>query len=50
MTTTFRGLEGFEAWAKNLSFEVKAKDFKMSPRGRGRHLCHLVVQDMTVID
>ena len=30
-TGQFRGLEGFEA--KELIFEVKAKDFKMSHRG-----------------
>ena len=40
----FRGLVGFEAKAKDLSFEAKtkAKDFKMCPRGqkrpRGPHL------------
>ena len=36
----FRGLE-----AKDLTFEAKAKDFKMCPRGQGRprglHLCKL---------
>ena len=37
----FRGLE-----AKDLTFEAKAKDFKMCPRGQGRpqglHLCRFV--------
>ena len=31
----FRGLEGYEA--KDLTFEIKAKDFKMCPQGL--HLC-----------
>ena len=35
-TRHFRGLVGFEAKAKDLSFEVKAKDFKICPRGRPR--------------
>ena len=35
-TGHFRGLEGFEAKAKDLTFETKAKDFKMCPRGRPR--------------
>ena len=34
-TGFFRGLAGFEAKAKGLTFEAKAKDFKLSPRGRG---------------
>ena len=42
----FRGLEGLEAKAKDLTFEAKAKDFKMCPRGQGRprglHLCHFL--------
>ena len=35
-TGYFRVLVGFEAKAKNLRFEAKAKDFKMCPRGQGR--------------
>ena len=39
----FRGLEASEAKAKDLTFEAKAKDFKICPRGQGRpqglHLC-----------
>ena len=37
-TGHFRGLVVFEAKAEDLSFEAKAKDFKMCPRGspRGR--------------
>ena len=35
-TGHFVGLVGFEAKAKCLSFEIKAKDFKLCPRGRPR--------------
>ena len=35
-TGHFRGLVGLDTKAKDLSFEAKAKDFKMYPSGRGR--------------
>ena len=46
-TGHFWGLEGFEANAKDLSFEAKAKDFKKCPRGQrrylGLHLCSVLM-------
>ena len=36
----FRGLVGFEAKAKDFSFEVKAKELKMCRRGRPRNRRH----------
>ena len=42
-TGQFSRTWGLEAKAKDLTFEAKAKDFKMCPRGQGRprglHLC-----------
>ena len=40
-TRQFSRTRGFEAKAKDLTLEAKAKDFKMCPRGhsRGLHLC-----------
>ena len=38
-TEHFRGLVGLQAKAKDLSFEAKAKNFKMCPRRL--HLCYL---------
>ena len=35
-TGQFSRTGGFEAKAKDLTFEAKAKDFKMCPRGQGR--------------
>ena len=35
-TEHFRGLVDFVANAKDLTFEAKAKDLKMCPRGQGR--------------
>ena len=35
-TGHLRGLVGFEAKAKDFSFEAKAKYLKMSPQGRSR--------------
>ena len=44
-TGQFSRTWGLEAKAKDLTFEAKAKDFKMCPRGQGRprglHLCYL---------
>jgi len=34
-STNFRGSGGFEAKAKDLILEAKAKDFKNCPRGQG---------------
>ena len=45
-TGQFSRNRGLEAKAKDLTFEAKAKDFKMCPRGQGRprelHLCYIV--------
>ena len=49
-TGQFSRTWGLEAKAKDLTFEAKAKDFKMCPRGRprgqgrprGLHLCYLI--------
>ena len=45
-TGQFSRTWGLEAKAKDLTFEAKAKDFKMRPRGQGRprglHLCSLL--------
>ena len=51
-TGHFSGLVGFEA--KDLSFEAKAKDLKMCPRGRprgqgrpqGLHICKVQIDDL----
>ena len=44
-TGQFSRTSGLEAKAKDLTFEAKAKDFKICPRGQGRprglHLCYL---------
>ena len=46
-TGQFSRTLGLEAKAKNLTFEAKAKDFKMCPRGqrrpRGLHLCKILI-------